>query len=136
MPNQTHSGSCLCGAVKFEVHGTFESFYLCHCTRCQKDSGSAHGANLFSSTAKLEWLQGQNQVRAFQLPGTRHAKAFCQNCGSGVPSLQKGGALVVVPAGSLDTSNDMKITARIYCASAPAWAAAINEAPKYDKLPI
>lgn len=36
-------GSCLCGAVKFEVQGEFDSFYLCHCQRCQKDIGLADG---------------------------------------------------------------------------------------------
>ena len=54
-------GSCLCGAVRFEVTGAFESFFLCHCSRCRKDTGSAHGANLFSSTAKLAWLKGEDR---------------------------------------------------------------------------
>ena len=43
----THSGTCLCGAVRFEISGSFERFYLCHCSRCRKGSGSAHAANLF-----------------------------------------------------------------------------------------
>ena len=46
-------GSCLCGAVKFEVHGDFDSFYLCHCRYCQKDTGSAHAANLFSQSRQM-----------------------------------------------------------------------------------
>jgi hypothetical protein len=44
---QTVTGSCLCGAVSFEVSGAFDSFFLCHCSRCRKDTGSAHAANLF-----------------------------------------------------------------------------------------
>lgn len=56
--SQQHSGSCLCGAVRFTVQGAFEHFYLCHCEYCRKDSGSAHGANLFSATARLQWLAG------------------------------------------------------------------------------
>jgi hypothetical protein len=65
-------GSCLCGAVRFKVTGAFERFYLCHCSLCRKDTGSAHAANLFSSTAKLAWLSGQEQVRTFILAHTRH----------------------------------------------------------------
>jgi hypothetical protein len=42
----THAGSCLCGAIAFEIAGSFESFYLCHCEHCRKDSGSAFAANL------------------------------------------------------------------------------------------
>jgi len=51
-----HLGSCLCGEVRFEIVGNFERFFLCHCGRCRKDTGSAHAANLFSSTAKVHWL--------------------------------------------------------------------------------
>jgi hypothetical protein len=44
-----HFGSCLCGAVRFEVEGEFQRFYLCHCGHCRKDTGSApHAANLFA----------------------------------------------------------------------------------------
>jgi hypothetical protein len=35
-----HYGSCLCGAVRFEVEGSFECFFLCHCSFCRKDTGS------------------------------------------------------------------------------------------------
>ena len=51
-----YKGSCLCGEITFEIIGEFESFFLCHCERCRKDTGSAHAANLFSSSARLIWL--------------------------------------------------------------------------------
>jgi hypothetical protein len=33
---ETHSGSCLCGAVRFEVVGPLPSPDACHCTDCRK----------------------------------------------------------------------------------------------------
>jgi hypothetical protein len=36
-------GSCLCGAVRYEVTGTPTAFDLDHCSRCRKSSGSVHG---------------------------------------------------------------------------------------------
>lgn len=48
-----HYGSCLCGAVKCQIKGDFDSFYLCYCKHCQKDTGSAHAVNLFSQSAQL-----------------------------------------------------------------------------------
>ncbi len=60
-------GSCLCGEVTYQVEGDFEKFYLCHCERCRKDTGSAHAANLFSSTAKLKWLSGQEKSKTFSM---------------------------------------------------------------------
>jgi hypothetical protein len=72
--NDKHLGSCLCGKVRFEIEGEFQHFYLCHCDHCRKDTGSAHAANLFSSTAVLKWLMGEDKVRRFDLPDTRHSK--------------------------------------------------------------
>lgn len=95
-----HSGSCLCGQVKYEIEGSFESFYLCHCSYCQKDTGSAHAANLFSSMAKLNWTAGKDKIKTFNLPSTQHTKSFCPECGSAVPNQQMNGKLLVVPAGS------------------------------------
>ena len=45
MDSNPTTGKCLCGVVQFRISGEFESFFLCHCSRCRKDSGSAHSAN-------------------------------------------------------------------------------------------
>ena len=47
MSSESIPGSCLCGLVKFEVTPPFAAFRYCHCSRCQKASGSAHAANAF-----------------------------------------------------------------------------------------
>jgi len=129
-----HSGSCLCGAVKFEVQGSFDSFYLCHCQHCQKDTGSAHAANLFSQSAKLTWLAGEDAVTSFTLPGTRHSKSFCKLCGSALPSSQLEG-LLVVPAGCLDSRISMVPTAHIFISSRAAWDVERGELPEFVGLP-
>jgi hypothetical protein len=130
-----HSGSCLCGAVRFEVAGTLDHFYLCHCAHCRKDTGSAHAANLFSSSATLRWLSGEDQVRVFNLPSTRHRHAFCATCGSALPDVQMEGALLKVPAGSLDSPVLIRPDAHIFCASRASWDDALEEIPKVEKLP-
>lgn len=131
----THRGSCLCGAVHFEVDGAFERFYLCHCAYCRKDTGSAHAANLFSSTAQLRWLAGQDQVSSFDLPGTRHSKSFCSVCGSALPKLQMGGALLAVPAGSLDSALAQRPEAHLFVASRADWDYELERIPKLETLP-
>jgi hypothetical protein len=131
----SHRGSCLCGAVRFEIEGAFQSFYLCHCEYCRKDTGSAHAANLFASGAKLTWLSGQDKVQCFTLPSTHHRKCFCSVCGSAMPSLRMQGAMVVVPAGSLDSGVSQKPDAHIFVASRADWDNALNEIPLIDRLP-
>lgn len=127
-------GSCLCGTVRFEVTGDFDSFYLCHCRYCQKDTGSAHAANLFSQSAKLAWQSGKRAVRSFTLLGTRHQKSFCKVCGSAVPTTQRGG-LIVVPAGCLDTVVTQLPTAHLFTSSKAAWDNELGEVPQFDRLP-
>ena len=133
--SEVHAGSCLCGQVRFEVDGDFERFFLCHCRRCRKNSGSAHAANLFSSTARLTWLGGQDRVTAFTLPGTRHARSFCSVCGSALPCVQAGGALLMVPAGSLDGSVGIRPNAHIFASSRANWDDALEAVPSFAGFP-
>jgi len=130
-----HAGSCLCGEVRFEIEGDFQSFFLCHCSRCRKDSGSAHGANLFSSTARLTWLTGRDNIRTFQLPGTRHAKTFCAACGSALPREEMEGEFLVVPAGSLDSELSLRPSAHICVSSRASWDERLEEVVEIAGLP-
>jgi hypothetical protein len=130
-----YCGSCLCGEVRFEIEGEFESFYLCHCEYCRKDTGSAHAANLFSSTATLRWLSGIENVRRFNLSATRHSKCFCGTCGSALPIMQTSGEMLVVPAGSLDTKVPIRPNAHIFVSNRAVWDASLERVPTVDRFP-
>lgn len=133
--SNTYSGSCLCGEVRFEIEGEFERFYLCHCEYCRKDTGSAHAANLFSSTATLNWLSGANKVRQFNLPATQHSKCFCPTCGSALPVMQTNGGLLIVPAGSLNSEVRIRPNAHIFVASRAGWDDSLEGIPTADRFP-
>ncbi len=129
------TGSCLCGSVRFEIEGDFEGFFLCHCSRCRKDTGSAHAASLFSTTARLTWLSGKDNVQVFDLPDTRHGKAFCASCGSALPRHQMNGQRLIVPAGSLDTPIAIRPDAHIFCADRASWDEDLGTVMHFDHLP-
>lgn len=128
-----HAGSCLCGEVRYAVTGDFDRFYLCHCSRCRKGTGSAHAANLFSAGASLSWLAGQASIGRFTLPGTRHARCFCTRCGAPLPLAGPDG--VVVPAGSLDTGVDRRSDGNIFMDSRAGWDDDLASAPSYGAFP-
>ena len=100
---QKHSGSCLCGAVTFKIDGEFDKFFLCHCSRCRKFSGTAHASNLFSFKGKVDWLSGKENVKFYDVPDTRFMKAFCAECGSPLPRERE--EAVVVPAGTRQSTS-------------------------------
>jgi hypothetical protein len=130
-----YTGSCLCGAVRFEIDGELERFYLCHCQYCRKDTGSAHAANLFSASATLRWISGPGNVTQFNLPSTRHSRSFCATCGSALPIVQMNGKLLVVPAGSLNSDIPVKPDAHIFISSRAAWDDALEKVPTFDGFP-
>jgi hypothetical protein len=130
-----HLGSCLCGGVKYELLGDFQSFFLCHCSRCQKDTGSAHAANLFAKASTLTWLQGESDVQNYQHPNSMHAKSFCQKCGSALPTIAESINSIVVPAGSLDSLISIEPTAQIFVSSCANWSRNLGNVPNYEELP-
>ncbi|WP_189437939.1 GFA family protein [Pseudovibrio japonicus] len=133
--SETHQGSCLCGTVQFKIQGTFKSFYFCHCSHCRKGTGSAHGSNLFSFDADFTCTSGEEAIKSYHVPSTRHQRSFCESCGSPVPTYDREHNFLVVPAGSLDTPVHAEPTARIFMGSKANWDEHLEDVPKFEKLP-
>ena len=115
-------GSCLCGSVKFELFGDVEGFYLCHCTRCRRSTGSAHASNIFTMPENINWLSGEGLIQRFELPeAERFMKQFCSKCGSGVPYVNRLGTKLVIPAGSLSEQFDVSPGKNIFWESRAKW---------------
>lgn len=129
-----HRGSCLCGAVRYEVRGKFERFFLCHCSRCRKSSGTAHASNLFAPGAELTWLAGEDLIRSYAVEGTRFSRSFCGTCGSMLPQAAANG-VVKVPAGSLDTPLAMRPLGHIFMGSRADWDHDLENVPGFDERP-
>ncbi|MGR3804971.1 GFA family protein [Marinibacterium profundimaris] len=128
------AGGCLCGAVRFRIDGAFEGFFLCHCSRCRRATGSAHAANLFSGTGQITWESGDTLRRAFRLDGTRFERCFCATCGGALPVVRPEGGLVV-PAGCLEGPVGLRPGAHICWQSRADWDDALEELARLDGLP-
>ena len=132
----TLKGSCLCGAVKYEVTGEAKRFFHCHCSRCRKATGTGHASNLFLQPGELRWLQGEEQVRSFKLPeANRFTNQFCATCGSRLPRQAPGTDVVLVPAGSLDVEAPIAPQARIFTASRAGWSCADDGLAAFPEMP-
>lgn len=134
--SETYTGSCLCGDVKYQLEGPLKHFQYCHCSRCQKVSGSAHSANLFVPPDRFEWLSGEASVGRFEHPDARYfASCFCKNCGSSLPWLVQGGSNVVVPAGTLDDDLEIRPSQNLFWADHACWYEGVDQLPKNDGMP-
>jgi len=76
------TGSCLCGAVRFELSEPPDSASYCHCTRCQKRTGGAVSAQVRLVPGSFRWTAGEEHLRVWDPPDNGWAKGFCGLCGS------------------------------------------------------
>jgi hypothetical protein len=128
------TGGCLCGKVTFELENEFRHFHLCHCTHCQKTTGSAHAFNLFTDQTNITWLSGKDLIKRYDVPDRMISKAFCSECGCGVPYISKSGKSLVVPAGSLNESHGMLPQDNIFWSERADWYdAALEEAKQFPE---
>ena len=131
------TGSCLCGAVRFEAMGPPSLFHYCSCESCRKATGSAHASNLFVSKESFQWTEGAELVRTFVdtkgNPG--FTSAFCTTCGSFLPHLGRWGSDMVIPAGVLDVEPHVQPIQHIYCNERPQWYVSPTEVREYPELP-
>lgn len=128
------NGSCLCGAVRFEVSQPFTAFRYCHCSRCQKASGSAHAANAFVPENQFRWLAGESMIKRFDLPGAqRFSVWFCPQCGSRVPHKVRSRSDMLIPAGLLDQAPAQRPDSSIFWGSRASWYLPPQEMPCFEQ---
>jgi hypothetical protein len=126
------NGSCLCGAIKFEVTPPVAGFRYCYCSRCRKASGSAHAANIFVPEKQFRWVSGEASVKRYDLPGAqRFAVWFCPECGTRVPHKIKTTENMLIPAGLLEEAPEKRPESSIFWDSRADWYVSPEEIPKF-----
>jgi hypothetical protein len=115
------TGGCLCGAVRFEVTEPPLFASYCHCTRCQRRTGTAASAQARIAPGSLRVTEGEDVVRAFEPPDGA-PKVFCSACGSALWSIDtETGEPGGVRMSAFDSDPGVKPSFRQYVAYAAAW---------------
>lgn len=130
------SGSCLCGAVRYEISGSEGRFWHCHCRRCRKATGTGHASNVLLKPDSVDWVAGEELLKVYKVPDAkRFAAVFCGVCGSLMPRVAPDMSIAVVPAGTLDNDPGLRPEARIFQGSKAAWSCDDSEIPGHDTYP-
>jgi len=115
------TGGCLCGAVRFEVTEPLVSSGYCHCTRCQRRTGTAASPGARIAPGSLRLLAGEEHIRAYE-PEEGFAKVFCTACGSALWSRsQKDPDIFSIRLGAFDDDPGIRPTYRQFVAYAAPW---------------
>jgi hypothetical protein len=130
-----HKGSCLCGAIHYEINHEIDSVLLCHCSRCRKANGSAFAANAPVPTKDFRIVQGEAQLSVFRTAeGVQ--RLFCSVCASPIISRRENAPEVVrLRIGTLDTPLGIKPSAHIFTASKAEWLCIHDDLPQYAERP-
>jgi hypothetical protein len=115
------TGGCLCGGVRFEVDEPPISAGYCHCTRCQRRTGTAASVQARIVPGSLRIVSGEELVRAFE-PEDGFPKEFCSACGSALWSRNPDNPdALIVRMGAFDEDPGVRPSYRQYVAYAAQW---------------
>jgi len=121
MSNFPLTGGCLCGGVRFEVTAPLGSAGYCHCTRCQRRTGTAASAQARIAPGSLRIVAGEELVRAYK-PADGFEKHFCSACGSSLWSRSPEDPEVMsIRLGAFDRDPGVRPAYRQFVAYAAPW---------------
>jgi hypothetical protein len=114
-------GGCLCGAVRFALTVLPQTIGYCHCTRCQRRTGTAASAQARIDGGTFRLLAGAEHVRGWRSPDGGFEKCFCAECGAHLFSRNEDGSLMSVRMGAFDVDPGVRASYRQFVAYAAGW---------------
>ena len=118
------SGSCLCGNVRYDSDAEPLFTVICHCTNCQKQSGSAF-STIVGVPKEAVTVEGEDKLADYidrSEAGDAVRRRFCRNCGSPVFSVVKSlPDVTIIKAGTLEDRSWIEPVSHVWCRSAQPW---------------
>lgn len=130
------TGSCGCGAVTFSVSEPLMGALYCHCTRCQKRTGTAAQASALAVPGAVRVLTGEDRLADWTLEDG-FSKTFCRDCGSHLFARDReSAAIAVVRMAAIDGDPGVRPIARQFVADAADWEPIPDDGlPRFDERP-
>ena len=131
-----HEGGCLCGRVRYSVTGAPKVALICHCTICQRRTGSAFSLNAYFQASQVTTLSGalrQYEYRSDESNRTILLE-FCESCGTTI-----GWAAEFVPGwcaiagGTFDQPAWLKVERHVWTRSAHEWMPLPQDLDLFEK---
>ncbi len=122
-PKLPLTGGCGCAVVRFEVTAPLVSANYCHCTRCQRRSGTAASVNARPEPGSFRLLSGEEKLRAWR-PEGGWEKWYCGECGSAVFARHpEDPDQMSIRMGAFDADPGIRPSVRQFVAYAAGWEA-------------
>jgi len=133
----TQTGGCQCGNLRYEITGPAKAVVACHCTDCQRQSGSAFGMTLLVKESDFRLTRGEVKIyRSKSAAGREKIGAFCPDCGTRIyhkPEWRKG--FVSVKPGTLDDTGWLRPDTHLWTRSKQSWVVIPDGVKAFDTQP-
>jgi hypothetical protein len=127
-------GSCLCGAIQYEVPDNLLYAAYCHCSECRRFSGSAFSALGGLPREQLQINSGQDRIKYFRKTEASNM-AFCETCGSSLFTEKPLKGLIHLRLGTLMDSPSLIPQAHVLVGSKAPWFQITDKLPQFEGLP-
>lgn len=127
------NGSCLCGAVHYEVADQFRYALNCHCSQCRRATGGAFKPFGGIEISKFKVIAGAGQMVRYG-DGIDH-DLHCGKCGSLLYSVVREAAYVHVTYGTLIDAPSLAPTEHIFVGSKAPWYEINDDLPQHATFP-
>jgi len=135
--SDNYQGGCQCGNVRYQVTGAPRQVVACHCTDCQRQSGSAFGMTMVVDQAAFQIIRGEPVVyRSVSSSGRAKLGAFCPDCGTRVyhqPEWRKG--TISVKPGTLDDTKWLQPQVHLWTQSKQPWVIIPEDVESHERQP-
>ena len=118
-----YPGRCLCGEIEYRLSDEPVAYYACHCTDCQKRSGSGFALSMWVKRAALEVTKGAPAIVTRKATnGKPRQYSDCPECGTRLWS-EPGRIpdLAVLRPGTLDDPNQFTPALHMWTRSKQSW---------------
>ena len=130
------TGGCLCGRVRYSASAEPAFVGVCHCTHCQKQTGTALSVVVGIPKSAMS-VKGP--LKAFHDRGDSGQtveRNFCPECGSPIFSdLAVMPGVTLIKVGTLDDTSWLDPKVHVYCDSAQHWSPFPEGSQKFAKAP-
>ena len=126
-------GGCHCGSIAYEAEIDPDKVRICHCTDCQRLSGTAFRISVGTPEADFTLLSGspRTYVKTAE-SGARRAQVFCPDCGSqtyATSADDDGPKILNLRTGTIDQRDRLTPKSQIWRRSAQPWLGEIGSFP-------
>jgi len=117
-----HDGGCMCGHVRYRLEGPPLIVHCCHCTECQRQTGSAFAVNVLIEHARLILLAGELAEGRMPAESGRGQTVYsCPECRVVIWSHYANPKIAFVRAGTLDEPQTLPPDIHIFTRSKLPW---------------